>query len=309
MIEIFHVSDLHFGKRFVTDCLAESLLKAINREYPFAESDDRYLLVTGDITDAGDEDQYALAIEVLKPFAGKIILTPGNHDYGGARGTAYDALKARYFDNPFAAALGFHWPFFDKRVFDCPLSDKLGNTLMMIGLSSCTKGGTWDDWARGEIGARQRKELSDKLAEYDANIPKILFLHHIPNKDADWKYFMTLMDWRELMAVVKKGNVDVLAFGHQGQLEVASERTFYRRALGRPMQVREFGKGLRRDRRARPITVLDANDSVMEQKCYRITLDGKQLKAELIEDLYDKDFLGAVAISKYYRSIKKIKRK
>ena len=86
----------------------------------------------------------------------------------------------------------------------------------------------------------QRNELADILAKYDAKIPKILFLHHIPNKDAAFPFIMTLKDWKELMAVVRD-KVDVLAFGHQGKLEVGARgksRTL--KEIIRPMELRSL---------------------------------------------------------------------
>jgi hypothetical protein len=67
------------------------------------------------------------------------------------------------------------------------LKDESGNTLLIIGLNSVSKKGTFEDWdwAKGEIGESQRNELKDILAKSEAKTPKILFLHHIPNKDAD----------------------------------------------------------------------------------------------------------------------------
>jgi hypothetical protein len=90
---------------------------------------------------------------------------------------------------------------------------------------------------------------------------------------------MTLKDWEELMKVVR-GKVDVLAFGHQGQLDIDYDITLTWKALSRPMQVRSFDKVLRYDARDRPIAVLDANASVKEQACYLITWNGTQPQPE-----------------------------
>src|SRR5512139_3139562 len=116
MIEIFHVSDLHFGKSPKQNRKAESLLKKINRQFPFTKKNNRYLLVTGDITDSGNADQYKLAKGALRAFKGRVFVTPGNHDYGHW-GWEYSVESAEYFDTPFAESLGFTHRFFGKNVF------------------------------------------------------------------------------------------------------------------------------------------------------------------------------------------------
>ena len=164
MIEILHVSDLHFGQSPYNNGLADSLLKATSARYPFAGKENTYLLVTGDITDHGRKGEYASAEQTLSPFAGRVFITPGNHDYGSLGGTLYSKSKAQYFDDPFADDLGFKHPFFDKKVFVHELTDPSGNTLVMIGLNSCAKKGL-DDCAQGEVGDEQRNETGRHTGE------------------------------------------------------------------------------------------------------------------------------------------------
>lgn len=265
MIEIFHVSDLHFGKSASQNRRANSLLDGISRHFPFTGGDNRYLLVTGDITQGGEKDEYKLAKQALSPFAGGVFVTPGNHDYGSLLGTDYSKRKAKYFDDPFANALGFTHPFFEKKVFTRPIRDQSDHSaLMMIGLNSCAKEGIFD-FAQGEVGANQRDELALILAQCDPQIPKLLFLHHIPNKAAEWELIMTLRDWEELMAVIR-GRVDVLAFGHQGKEMEVSRRKIPIPAQIRPMRARRIAMDSKRD--SKRALVLDADGSVAEQAFY-----------------------------------------
>lgn len=305
MIEILHVSDLHFGQNHYNNGLADSLLKAASERYPFAARENTYLLVTGDITDHGRKGEYASAAQALSPFTGRVFVTPGNHDYGSLGGTLYSKSKAQYFDAPFADDLGFKHPFFEKKVCVRELTDPSGNTLVMIGLNSCAKKGL-SDFAQGEVGGEQRKELADILAEYEGKkIPKILFLHHIPNRDADFPDIMTLKDWEELMAVVGD-KVDVLAFGHQGKLEVGTRgksRTL--RGIIRPMELRSLDGGRKRTLKSalKRTWVLDADASVAEQACYSIKWDGEELRPEIIR-LGDQN-VRAISSSKSHKSKKK----
>jgi hypothetical protein len=305
MIELLHVSDLHLGKNAYMNGAAKSLLKAVSERYPFAGKENTYLLVTGDFTDHGKNSEYDLAGQALSPFRDRVFVTPGNHDYGSWFGTDYNEDKAKHFDTPFASDLGFKHTFFDKKVFVRELQDQAGHTLLMIGLNSCAKVGT-EDGAQGEIGEDQRNELAGILERYDANIPKILFLHHIPNKDAAYPWLMTLKDWKELMAVVGD-KVDVLAFGHQGKLEVGTRgksRTL--KEVFRPMELRCLDGG--RKRALKRTWVLDADASVAEQSCYSIRWDGEELKPEIIR-LGDLD-VRAISSSRSYKSKKRpIKKK
>ncbi len=273
MIEIFHVSDLHFGKSLERNREAGTLLLKIHQQFPFTEKSNRYLLVTGDITDGGDTDQYKLAEEALSAFKGRVFVTPGNHDYGHW-GWQYSKESAEYFDAPFAKSLGFTHRFFGKKVFSRQLkggSD--GSPFLIIGLNSCSKEGLID-LAEGEVGERQRKQLGVILGKYNPQIPKLLFLHHVPNKELSLG--MTLRDWPELMEIVKN-RIDVLAFGHDGlKLEVESAKKLTLVAAEkRPMKLKRLALGKKK------ALVLDADSSVEESACYRIWLKDGQPDAKV----------------------------
>ena len=279
MIEILHVSDLHFGKSAKQNRNATALLDGISRQFPFTGHGNRYLLVTGDITQSGKKSEYELAMQALSPFTGRVFVTPGNHDYGSLLGTDYSERKARRFDDPFAKTLGFEHPFFEKKVFVQELLGPPGHSaLMIIGLNSCAKKGV-SDLAQGEVGDNQLNELKQILAQYDTEVPKLLFLHHIPNRDAEYELVMTLRDWKKLMSIVR-GRVDVLAFGHQGKVMEVGLRKKPELAQTRPMRVRSFAVGRKRD--SKRALVLDADDSVAEQAFYLITLDGNKPIARVV---------------------------
>ena len=282
MIEIIHVSDLHFGKSGAQDAKAALLLEKIAARFAFTPGGGCFLCVTGDITDHGEQDEYERAGRELARFAGQVFVTPGNHDYGSILGTAYSKRKAKYFDVGFASPLGFRHPYAEKKkVFWQELRDESEvNGLLVIGLNSCARVG-FLDLAQGNVGSDQRHHLGTLLGDALPEMPKLLFLHHIPHRDAKWPAVMTLRDHKELMAVVGD-RIDVLAFGHQGsELGVAggSEARLVQ-AERRPMAVR----------RATPAGtgaawLLDADNSVQEQACYRIVVDGGRLKKPTVTPL------------------------
>lgn len=278
MIEIFHVSDLHFGQSNSQDRKAAELLDGISRQFSFPGHDSRYLLVTGDLTQNGRKHEYKLAMLALSPFKDRIFLTPGNHDYGSLLGLAYSNRKARYFDDPFAESLGFSHSFFDKKVFTRLLQNRSGaDALLMIGLNSCAKVGVCD-LAQGKIGNAQLSELDTILSQCDTNIPRLLFLHHVPNRDAEREILMQLRDWRKLTAIVRN-RVKVLAFGHEGRIMRVG---FRMRPLRRSaMQLRKFAYG------GEEAIVLDADSCVAEQSFYRIIADRGQIGAEVVRAIED----------------------
>lgn len=267
MIEFIHVSDLHFGKSRRQTRRAQNLLGKINKKYEFVENQERYLLVTGDITHHGRRSEYKLAGQALLPFKNRVFLTPGNHDYGSFFGTLFTKRSAKYFDAPFANNLGFNHAFLNKQIFSRVLKSADGPAkLMVIGLNSCTYEDL-EDFSRGEIGARQRADLLKLLSASDPQIPKLIFLHHVPDREADWKGIMSLEDWKDLMAIVK-GNVAMMAFGHQGRFR-STDTTQDVPAPSRAMEVRSLVSN-----QSDEICMLDANDSTQEQAYYRIFVDG-----------------------------------
>lgn len=278
MIEVFHVSDLHFGQSHHQEEKAMKLLEGINRLYPFKDNADRYLLVTGDFTQSGRDDEYQLALQALSPFQNKIFVTPGNHDYGSLLGMNYSEKKALHFDDPFAKMLGFGHPFIGKKVFSHHLKN-VNDELLVIGLNSCAKVGVLD-LAQGEVGENQRMELDQLLANSKEQMPKLVFLHHIPHKEADFDFVMTLRDRQELMAIVKD-RVDALAFGHQGQDLAVNKKIKAVATARRPMQVRSLsisgGKGFTKGPRRR--LILDADNSVAEQAFYYIQVENNSISA------------------------------
>jgi len=113
MIELFHVSDLHFNRKKGV----KEFLTSIKDKFVIEKNSNKYLLVTGDITDDGKKRQYDLASTALMPFAGFVRAVPGNHDYGNM-GFIYHKERAQYFDNVFLKKLKIKHNYFFK-VLSC----------------------------------------------------------------------------------------------------------------------------------------------------------------------------------------------
>jgi len=122
------------------------------------------------------------------------------------------------------------------------------------------------DFAQGEIGKTQLKNLDKILTNADPKIPKILFLHHIPTGEANYSEVMSLIDWDQLVQTISN-RVDVFAFGHQS----------FERKNGnwvresRKMQIRMIGNRY----------ILDADSSVDEQSSYLIAVNKDKINVEV----------------------------
>ena len=281
MIEIVHISDLHFGKTKNWTKKVQRFLKKILRKFPFEESRDIRLLVTGDIIDnfklgkRAWKAQLKLAEEALVPFRSKIIIVPGNHDIGFG-GVGYSRACVEYFDDSFLSALGIGYRYRTKRPFTKVLENGNGNKVLLVGLNSCLNTPNLLDIAKGEIGETQRTRLEEILKDpaYRA-LPKIVCLHHIPHRRAR-DFGMSLNDYKELMAIVEE-RVDALAFGHEGAIRDPNrKRPAPPPHSVRPMRVRRAGyRGIK--------YYLDANACIEEQSCYHITVEGTDVTARLVK--------------------------
>jgi len=158
VIEIFHVSDLHFEKSKKRTTRAELLLKKIKEEFKVGEAENKYLLITGDTVQDGEKNEYKIALEALIPFKENVCVVPGNHDYG-PMGSGYSENAAKRFDNDLANKLGIIHRFFPKAPYSKIVKDREGNKVLLIGLNSCLKTKSILDFAEGKIGKKQRKSL------------------------------------------------------------------------------------------------------------------------------------------------------
>ena len=266
MIKIAHVSDLHFHHAATDNKKTISLLKKVQRTYPF-NNGHNYLLATGDITDDGDKIQYAKAFTALKPFVGHLLLTPGNHDYGPL-GNFYFEDSAKAFDEYLLKKLSINHHYIDKQPATDVLNDTQGTQVLAVGLNSVANTEIPFDFARGAIGDGQLTALQGILSDPKyADMYKLVYLHHRPQKCNDW--FFELLDAEDLMAILNQSGVDVVAFGHTGGSLGESEPPQARTVR---VFVRKFGVKY----------LLNANTSVDAQKFNEIIFDGDNISVKTV---------------------------
>ena len=203
-LKLLHISDLHHGK-FNTIGRRTTRIAMINARYP-----NHAKIATGDITDNGTE--YASIAGMQGWF-----VVPGNHDMEAWGIFFPKRKKARAFDAQFYTRfaqeqLPYILPDYDHEV-------------VVLGLNSNPL--AWQlyiNFARGNIGVRQRRHLARLLQAY-AGWTRVVCLHHHPFTRNPW---MALADSKKLMTLLT-GNCEVLLFGHKHAQELYTIGTAGRR--------------------------------------------------------------------------------
>jgi len=208
-VKFLHLSDLHIKADVDEDAAVVRMIRYVLAEYP-----EHKIIVTGDITNDGTFFQYSRAIDILSPFAGRLYVCPGNHDYG-VSGVFYSERRAHRFNSVLMSGLG-NDDMFQK---DQPVATVLGDDsadVLLIALDSNLKTKYPFDFACGEIGDTQLKALTSTLNEWSYRpMTKILFLHHHPFIVDD--PLMLLTDSDKLQDVIY-GRVDAVLFGHKHEM-------------------------------------------------------------------------------------------
>jgi 3',5'-cyclic AMP phosphodiesterase CpdA len=259
MLKLIHVSDLHFHQSTADNSAPAKLLEKIK-----SVPDIDYLIVTGDITDDGVKKQFKRATNALKPFKNRLLLVPGNHDYGPF-GNVYFVQCAEYFDKQFLNDLEPGARFIKKHPY-VKLIEKDGVKLLTVGLNSVLKTASILDFARGGIGKSQLASLDEILSRPEfAGVPKLVYMHHRPGKFDKW--VLEMNDTEEFMKIIAIHDVAVLAFGHSGNnnMDVAS--------MDEELSVLRENDG--------KTFILNANGSRKKFQYFEITVDGGNVNVQV----------------------------
>lgn len=197
-MRIFHASDPHIRCDSKHNAVVADKLAWVSTE--MGEGD--VLVMTGDITDDGREEQYAHALELLAPFAGRIVIVPGNHDFGPL-GNIYKVECVRRFAK-LKAALRADKPYM-FRIDGVAVGE-------VICLDANLRTGTIVDFAQGKVGRWALWKLRRQLdAMRKARAISVVAIHHNPFYQ-DW--FCRLQDAKDFFGVVL-GRADIVLMGHE----------------------------------------------------------------------------------------------
>jgi 3',5'-cyclic AMP phosphodiesterase CpdA len=236
-LKIIHISDLHCTSSDHT--LGQIQNQILHRDYQnsAAKTDliARFLIqnkqglgtsvvvMTGDLTDSGDDSDYTHPqrgviqfINRLKNTGFQVYSIPGNHDYckEGNQFLTTDEIDRRkrfinyitpqYVNNP-------KYPHIED------IRDLHGVKARLILLDSMQEeldGNTSNSLAQGTLGKRQLDILDQQVAGFQndrrAGIKVIVAIHHSPFEEGDE---LKLSDRSRLLEVIK-GRIDCLLFGH-----------------------------------------------------------------------------------------------
>ena len=199
MKRIIHLSDLHIGHR---DCGKKFRALVDNLASLMQPAENYIVVITGDLEENANEPSHAgeaiEAIDALRRHGFRVLLVPGNHDYGtGSMG------------NPDLVPV-FKERFYGNRDVIYPKLDII-DEVAFIGLDSTAEELSWHDriLSEGELGAEQLKRLTVLLeGPAVAERKKVVYMHHHP---FDFKIGRQLRDSGELREVIEN-RVDMLLF-------------------------------------------------------------------------------------------------
>lgn len=193
-----HVSDPHVGasvaakktfeKTEITPELTRTRLQQVVAQVNSLTDKPRFVIITGDLTHNGKDDQYAAFKEIVSHFEIPCYVTTGNHDYLFTP----DRYK-RHFDSPnYSFDIGgFHFIAIDSRASD----NRPG----------------------GHIRPEVMNWLKNDLSKVGVTTPVILFLHQplvLPSEIShkEWKYVPDNAD--DLAKLIQPYNVRGVFSGH-----------------------------------------------------------------------------------------------
>lgn len=181
-----HISDLHFGPRFVPH-LGEVILHEIAALNPDA------VVISGDFTLRGRHSEYAQARDFVRKIAHPTITIPGNHD-----------------QPLFAPLERLISPYKRYQSYICPTVDATlaANSLFIVGLSDCRPilpGGFWSRW--------QREWIREQLDCAPQGSTKIIVSHHQFLWDGEWRPAGFWYPTRTLGWLAQQG-VELVLNGH-----------------------------------------------------------------------------------------------
>ena len=201
MEKIIHISDLHVGHE---ECGEKVRALIDNISFLKQPANNYIVLITGDIVENANHMEYVEeaveGVEQLKKRGYKVLVVPGNHDYG--TGTAGNEKFVGLFKEKY----------FKSREISYPKLDIIGEIAFM-GLDSTAEELHWLDrfLSEGELGQGQLLRLENMLNQQEVlSRKKVVYLHHHP---FDFKLGMQLRDTDELRKIIEN-RIDMLLFGH-----------------------------------------------------------------------------------------------
>lgn len=194
-LRIAHISDLHAGEvTFQHDVMAK-VIEAINRMAPDV------VVVAGDVTAAGYEDEYVEAAAILAQIEPPKVIIPGNHD---ARNVGWVHFE-QYFGERFSRL---------RQAFDAERAERLRATgFVVVGVDSSEP-----DLDEGRVGRDRyqwvRRQFEDPPAMRE-DIKIFAIHHHLVSVPGTGRERNIVMDAGDLLAQLTTLDIDLILSGHK----------------------------------------------------------------------------------------------
>lgn len=200
MTRLLHISDLHFGPKFLPEA-AEGVLAAAERLRPHA------VVVSGDLTQRAKRRQFQDAAAYLRRFEVPVVVTPGNHDVPLYR--VWERLFA-----PYRLYRGHVAPRLDS-VTRVPGA-------VIVALNS-TRRFTFTD---GRIRRRQLEFARTALQEAPAGACRIVVTHHHLAPPPDFEGGNVMPHARRALRAFSEQGVEMILAGHMHRSYIGSSLDF-----------------------------------------------------------------------------------
>lgn len=192
-VRIAQITDMHLTGREYARTLGAPVWRSFRQALAFVselgDTVDR-LVLTGDLVHQRRAATYRRLRAAVAPWAGKVLLIPGNHD---DRSLLIDTFSDRLVPDRATANV----------------VDGVGG-LRLVGLDSLRP-----RRAHGRVGAEQLRWLRDVLG--DRSTPTLLFVHHPPVRVGCWWLDKDRLRDADQLADVVRGRVDAILCGHVHQ--------------------------------------------------------------------------------------------
>lgn len=191
MIQIAHLSDLHFGRH--SDRLARILADTLTARAP------DLIVLSGDLTQHARESEFAAAARFLASLPRPLLVVPGNHDLPGWR-------PWRRFINP--------WQMWRRHIGRELEPRVAGDGFVAIGVQTARRWGLHLDWSRGRMNQRQIERVKCLAQEAQPEDVRILVAHHPFLLSAEMRRRGLIGRASGALPQLKAARVDLILGGH-----------------------------------------------------------------------------------------------
>lgn len=189
MINIAHISDLHFGRE-VTE-IVDALVTELNHAPP------DLIAVSGDLTQSARVQEFKAARGFFDRLPQPMLIVPGNHDVP-------DSPHMR-FTNPWS-----RW----KRWLSAELEPVIyGEHYCAVGINSARRWGPYLDWSRGRVNLEQLTRAEEIFSECAKDLHIVIAHHPFLLTDASTSR-RTISRAHLALPRLRKADVDLILGGH-----------------------------------------------------------------------------------------------